>query len=78
MSRVHVFTDYRADSVMCAADITPDTLGVLVSDVEESDCQDCRSLVAKCRDNSRLTRQERLQGLADSGCDTWEEYRGER
>ncbi len=26
----------------------------------------------------KLTRQERLQGLADSGCDTWEEYRGER
>ena len=24
------------------------------------------------------TRQERLQGLADSGCDTWAEYRGER
>lgn len=24
------------------------------------------------------TREERLQGLADSGCDTWEEYRGER
>lgn len=26
----------------------------------------------------KLTRTERLQGLADSGCDTWEEYRGER
>ncbi len=26
----------------------------------------------------RLTRQERLQGLADRGCDSWEEYRGER
>ncbi len=26
----------------------------------------------------KLTRQERLEGLADSGCDTWEEYRGER
>ena len=25
-----------------------------------------------------LTRTERLQGLADRGCDTWEEYRGER
>lgn len=25
-----------------------------------------------------LTRQERLEGLADRGCDTWEEYRGER
>jgi len=26
----------------------------------------------------KLTRTERLQGLADSGTDTWEEYRGER
>jgi len=26
----------------------------------------------------RMTRQERLQGLADRGTDTWEEFRGER
>ncbi len=26
----------------------------------------------------KLTRQERLQGMADRGVDTWEEYRGER
>ena len=26
----------------------------------------------------KLTRQERLQGMADRGTDTWEEYRGER
>lgn len=26
----------------------------------------------------RLTRQEHLQGLADRGCDTWEDYRGEK
>ena len=26
----------------------------------------------------RLTREEQLEGLADRGCDTWEEYRGER
>lgn len=26
----------------------------------------------------RLTRHEQLQALADSGCDTWEEARGER
>lgn len=26
----------------------------------------------------RLSRHERLQGLADSGCDTWAEYRSER
>jgi hypothetical protein len=25
-----------------------------------------------------LSRHERLQGMADRGCDTWEEYRGER
>lgn len=25
-----------------------------------------------------LSRHEQLQGLADQGCDTWEEYRGER
>jgi hypothetical protein len=30
------------------------------------------------RRRPRLTRNERLQGLADRGCDTWEEYRGER
>lgn len=26
----------------------------------------------------RLTRHEQLQALADSGCDTWEDARGER
>lgn len=26
----------------------------------------------------KLTRQERLQGLADSGVDTWEDYRCEK
>lgn len=26
----------------------------------------------------RLTRQERLEAMADAGCDTWEEARGER
>lgn len=26
----------------------------------------------------RLTRQEHLEGLADSGCDTWAEHRGDR
>ena len=26
----------------------------------------------------RLTRYERLEALADSGCDTWSEWRGER
>lgn len=27
---------------------------------------------------ARLSRTERLQGLADSGCDTWAEHREER
>ena len=27
---------------------------------------------------AKLTRTERLQGLADRGCDTWSEYRYER
>ena len=31
-----------------------------------------------CESAKRMTRQERLQALADSGCDIWEEYRGER
>lgn len=26
----------------------------------------------------RLSRYERLERMADDGCDTWEEYRGER
>lgn len=26
----------------------------------------------------KLTRQEQLEALADRGCDTWAEYRGER
>ena len=25
----------------------------------------------------RLTRHEQLQHMADAGCDTWEDYRGE-
>lgn len=28
--------------------------------------------------HEELTRQEKLEGLADRGTDTWEEYRGER
>ena len=56
-------------------------------------CEDARALhpratvrpvvFADCLDADRpaprrLTRQEWLEGLADRGCDTWEEYRGER
>ncbi len=32
----------------------------------------------RTRPARRLTRTERLQGLADRGVDTWEDYRGER
>lgn len=30
------------------------------------------------RPRRRLTRDERLQAMADAGCDTWEEYEGLR
>ena len=39
-------------------------------------CPDCKAGDPPVR--RRLTRQERLEGLADSGCDTHEEYREER
>lgn len=39
-------------------------------------CMDCNAELLRRRRN--LTRNERLQLLADSGCDTWEEARGER
>lgn len=41
-------------------------------------CERCLSLRECDTHGRRLTRTERLQGLADSGCDTWEEYRGEK
>ena len=37
-------------------------------------CGDCRAEIKAEVTSRRLTRQERLQGLADRGCDTWEEY----
>lgn len=37
----------------------------------ESRCGTCGRWV-------KLTRHEQLEALADHGCDTWEEYRGER
>ncbi len=77
---VHVHTDRRGATVLCGA--TGVILAVDASDVEESTCQECRSHVPKRHwygvRQSRMTRQERLEGLADSGCDTWAEYRGER
>lgn len=50
-------------------------------------CDDCGidvpspGLCPECTDarpRERLTRMERLQAMADRGCDTWAEYRGER
>ena len=42
-------------------------------------CSGCgeRTVACSCR-RKKLTRQERLQGLADRGIDTWEDYRGEK
>lgn len=45
-------------------------------------CVDCGAIDTDDWDDAeprrKLTRQERLQGHADQGCDTWEEYWGER
>jgi len=41
----------------------------------DKDCDECVDYFGK---PVPLTRQERLQRLADSGCDTWEEYEGRR
>ena len=42
-----------------------------------TECPKCGADLEKVPER-RLTRQERLQALADSGVDTWEEKRGER
>lgn len=47
-------------------------------EVMETECVGALEPEAEPEPSRTLTRQERLQGLADSGCDTWEEYRGER
>ena len=43
-----------------------------VADVFQSDAEE------PDEPRRKLTRNERLQGMADRGCDTLEEYRGER
>ena len=48
-------------------------LNELATDLHEYQCEVLTGL-----SSTRLSRQERLQGLADHGCDTWEEYRSER
>ena len=47
-------------------------------DCELSEEQENKRDVADMLAGRKLTRPERLQGLADRGVDTWEEYRGER
>jgi hypothetical protein len=43
------------------------------------ECKACGADTVPVRTKGlKLTRQEQLQELADRGCDTWEEYRGER
>lgn len=44
-------------------------------------CETCRAEYSHRqyhKSMNRMTRNERLQGMADRGCDTWEEYRGEK
>jgi len=41
-------------------------------------CGDCRSEIKREVEARRLSRHERLQRLADGGCDTWEEYNQDR
>lgn len=43
--------------------------------VEGEECPHCGADTDRIR---KLTRQEQLEGLADRGCDTWEDYREER
>jgi hypothetical protein len=60
----------------------------LITDPTAKNCPSCGGICAiecdmcfRCEmqnNRRRLTRQERLQRRADSGCDTWEEDRGER
>lgn len=42
------------------------------------ECKACGADTVPMPKAPKLTRQEQLQELADRGCDTWEEYRGER
>jgi hypothetical protein len=45
----------------------------------KKECKACGADTVPVRTKGlKLTRQEQLQELADRGCDTWEEYRGER
>ena len=41
-------------------------------------CERCYELEHGKEPRRKMTRNERLQEAADRGCDTWEEYRGER
>lgn len=53
----------------------------LVELTDEIECDECREGGYEDWEppvRRKLTRQEQLEGLADRGIDTWEEYRGER
>ena len=49
-----------------------------VSPDADPQCAECNSVDFDVVEPRKLTRQEQLEGLADRGIDTWEEYRGER
>lgn len=62
---------------VCHTYVTTDEV---VKPEAEPTCWGCKAWVEglELPRRSRLTRHDQLQALADSGCDTWEEARGER
>ena len=50
-----------------------------IAEATEDECPECGYDLERVGPHHRkMTRQERLEGLADRGVDTWEDYRGER
>ena len=49
-----------------------------IGSTDADDCPVCGFELERVTPRRKLTRQEQLEGLADSGVDTWEDYRGER
>ena len=56
----------------------PERARVLARITEETPCGEPMTDRDDHAPRRRLTRYERLEALADSGCDTWEEYEGLR